>query len=92
MDTIATIIIGLLAGLAVLFGVDKAKNKKALKDNDKTIKKVNELETEKAHHKGALEIEEELRAQAKIVLSVKLERSVTDEEVNNFLNDRYRNS
>ena len=89
---IGEIIGGLVVLILGFFGMNKFKNGKASKEWEESVDLVKGHEEHIQAHIDALAIEEEHRAQGKVILAAKLGREVTDEEVNDFLTDRYRNS
>lgn len=89
---VGTIIGGLIVAVLAFFGLNKVKNGKALDDYRDLLDKMDEIETDKGHIREALDIADEERHKAADELKKKLKREVSDEEVVDFINDRYRNS
>tara|TARA_R110000803_G_scaffold200258_4_gene264559 strand:- start:180 stop:458 length:279 start_codon:yes stop_codon:yes gene_type:complete len=92
MDKVKDFLVGLGLILLAVFGINKLKNEQALDEHEEALEAVKKMEEEKAQAQGALEVLEEMREEARIVLAEKLDRRATNEEVNDFLNNRYHNS
>lgn len=92
MGKVKDFIVGGFLLLLTILGVNKYRNNKALKENEEDKEHVANIQKHIDAHVDILRVEEEAREKGRLALEEKLSRRVSDEEVNDFLNDRYRNS
>lgn len=88
LKAVGAIILLILAKL----GFDAYKTDQALDAYDKAKQDAEKMKDKVDVNKHALDILAEAREEGRNELQAKLDREVTDEEVNDFLTNRYRNS
>lgn len=89
---LGTIIGGVIVAILAFFGINAVKNKKASQDYKDALDAINGMNVFRSKNRAAMEFEENERKEAKEKLETELAREVTDEEIVDYLNDRYRNS
>lgn len=88
---IIDIILFLIAGGGALFLKHKLQNNNALRENEKANEQVDKLQEEGKRMEALLKEEAEIRAKMKEDLKKEIEREPTDEELADFITERYTN-